>query len=87
LWPHCSFFYDVPRVDDRKEAIRQDASFYRKRQGAEIMSGSPKDWRRIDMRYDRCAYTFFSAISLAATAIFWLVQWVLSLAPTIGERS
>jgi hypothetical protein len=26
------------------------------------------------MRYDRCAHTFFSAITLAATVIFWLGQ-------------
>ena len=26
------------------------------------------------MRYDRCAHTFFSAICIAATVIFWLGQ-------------
>jgi transposase len=31
-----------------------------------------KDWRRIATRYDRCAYTLFSAITLVATVIFWL---------------
>jgi hypothetical protein len=31
-----------------------------------------KDWRRIAMRYDRCAHTFFSAICIAATVIFYL---------------
>jgi transposase len=31
-----------------------------------------KDWRRIAMRYDRCAHTFFSAICIAATCIFYL---------------
>ncbi|MGD9476667.1 IS5/IS1182 family transposase, partial [Shinella sp. G-2] len=29
------------------------------------------DWRRIATRYDRCAHTFFSAICIAATIIFW----------------
>jgi hypothetical protein len=33
-----------------------------------------KDWRRISMRYDHCACTFFSAICIAATVIFWLSQ-------------
>jgi hypothetical protein len=33
-----------------------------------------KDWRRISMRYDRCAHTFFRAICIAATAVFWLGQ-------------
>lgn len=27
---------------------------------------------RIATRYDRCAHTFFSAICIAATVIFWL---------------
>ena len=31
-----------------------------------------KEWRRIAMRQDRCALTFFSAICSAATVIFWL---------------
>ncbi|MBD3847096.1 IS5/IS1182 family transposase, partial [Bosea sp. SSUT16] len=31
-----------------------------------------KDWRRIATRYDRCSHTFFSAICIAATVIFWL---------------
>ena len=29
---------------------------------------------RIAMRYDRCARTFFSAVTLAATITFWLTQ-------------
>jgi transposase len=33
-----------------------------------------KDWRRISMRYGRCAHIFFSAICIAATVIFWLGQ-------------
>ena len=36
------------------------------------MFGRLKDWRRIAMRYDRAAHTFFSAICVAATVIFWL---------------
>ncbi|MBU6395450.1 MAG: IS5/IS1182 family transposase, partial [Sphingomonadales bacterium] len=31
-----------------------------------------KDWRRIATRYDRCAHTFMSAITIAATFCFWL---------------
>jgi transposase len=33
-----------------------------------------KDWRRLALRYDHCAHTFFSAICIAATVIFWLGQ-------------
>jgi transposase len=36
------------------------------------MFGKLKDWRRIHARYDSCARTFFSAIAIAATVIFWL---------------
>jgi len=35
------------------------------------MFGRLKDWCRIATRYDRCAYTFMSAIRIAATGIFW----------------
>jgi transposase len=45
---------------------------YRTRNKIEIMFGRLKDWRRIAMRYDRSAHTFFSAICIAATVIFWL---------------
>jgi transposase len=31
-----------------------------------------KDWRRLALRYDRCAHTLFSAICIASTVIFWL---------------
>ena len=38
------------------------------------MFGSLKDWRRISIRYDCYAHTFFSAICIAATFIFYLNQ-------------
>jgi len=34
--------------------------------------GRLNDWRRLATRYDRCPKAFFSAVALAATAIFWL---------------
>lgn len=43
------------------------------------MFGKLKDWRRIYTRYDRCAYTFMSAICIAASVIFWLAQCEISL--------
>jgi transposase len=54
--------------------IPHDATLYRQRHRTEIMFGRLKDWRRIAMRYDRCAHTFLSAITLAATVIFRLGQ-------------
>ena len=38
----------------------------------EIMFGRLKDWRRVATRYDRCPKVFLSAITLAATVIYWL---------------
>ena len=38
------------------------------------MFGRLKDLRRISTRYDRCAHTFFSAICIAASFIFYLNQ-------------
>jgi len=45
---------------------------YRLRHEVENLFAKLKDWRRIATRYDRCAHTFFSAICIAATVIFWL---------------
>jgi transposase len=52
--------------------IPHDATLYRQRHRIEISFGRLKDGRRIATRYDRCAQTFFSAITLAANAILWL---------------
>jgi len=38
----------------------------------ENVFGRIKDWRRVATRYDRCAHTFMSAISIAATCSYWL---------------
>ena len=62
----------IPSTRSRKSPIPHDPVLYRQRHRIEIMFGRLKDWRRIAMRYDRCAHTFFSAITLAATIIFWL---------------
>jgi transposase len=62
----------IPSTRSRKRPIPHDALLYRQRHRIEIMFGRLKDWRRIAMRYDRCAHTFFSAIALAAAVTFWL---------------
>jgi transposase len=64
----------IPSTRSRKQPIPHDATLYRQRHRIEIMFGRLKDRRRIAMRYDRCAHTFFSAITLAATVTFWLKQ-------------
>lgn len=64
----------IPSKSNRKIHIPHDRVLYRQRHKVEIMFGRLKDWRRVHTRYDRCAHTFFSAIALAATVIFWLPQ-------------
>lgn len=62
----------IPSKANRKTPIPHDPVLYRQRHKIENMFGRMKDWRRIHTRYDRCAHTFFSAICIAATVIFWL---------------
>lgn len=64
----------IPSKRNRKVPIPHDALLYRQRHKVENMFGKLKDWRRIHTRYDRCAHTFFSAICIAATIIFWINQ-------------
>jgi putative transposase len=62
----------IPPRRNRKEPLAYDKTLYRQRHKIECMFGKLKDWRRIATRYDRCAHTFFSAICIAATVIFYL---------------
>ena len=62
----------IPTKRNRKIQVEYDKTLYRQRHRIENMFGRLKDWRRIAMRYDRCAHTFFSAICIAATVIFYL---------------
>jgi transposase len=62
----------IPSKSNRKIQIPYDALLYRQRHKIENMFGRLKDWRRVHTRYDRCAHTYFSAICIAATVIFWL---------------
>ena len=62
----------IPSKSNRKQPIDHDRDLYRQRHKIENMFGRLKDWRRIHTRYDRCAHTYFSAICIAATVVFWL---------------
>ena len=64
----------IPSKSNRKIPLAHDRTLYRQRHKIENMFARLKDWRRISMRKDRCADTFFSAICIAATVIFWLGQ-------------
>jgi len=62
----------IPSRSCRATPIPHDEDLYKSRNRIERLFGCLKDWRRIAMRYDRCAHTFMSAIAIAATVIFWL---------------
>ncbi len=62
----------IPGRRGRKSPVAYDEVRYRERNLIERMYGKLKDWRRIAMRYDRCAHAFMSAICIAANVIFWL---------------
>ena len=62
----------IPGRKSRRKAVKYDKRRYKRRNRIEIMFGRLKDWRRVATRYDRCPETFFSAIMLAATVLFWL---------------
>jgi transposase len=62
----------IPSRVNRKVHIPHDTTLYRQRHKIENVFGRIKDWRRVATRYDRCAHTFMSAISIAATCCYWL---------------
>ena len=62
----------IPSNRSRKVALPYERVLYRQRHCIENAFGRLKDRRRVATRYDRCAHTFFSAICIAATVIFWL---------------
>ena len=62
----------IPPKKNRKVQIPYCKTLYKQRHKVECMFGKLKDWRRVATRYDRCAHTFFSAICIAATIIFYL---------------
>lgn len=62
----------IPGRKNLKHPVSYDRELYKQRNLVERLFGRLKDWRRIATRYDRCAHTFYSAICLAATVIFWL---------------
>lgn len=64
----------IPPRANRRSPATYCKTLYKQRHKVENMFAKLKDWRRISSRYDRCAHTYFSAICIAATVIFWLNQ-------------
>jgi len=64
----------IKPTKSRKTPLDYDRAIYKTRHKIENLFAKLKDWRRIATRYDRCAHTFFSAICIAATVVFYLNQ-------------
>ena len=64
----------IPPRANRKTPANYDKALYKQRHKIENMFAKIKDWRRIAMRYDRCAHTFLSAIHIATIIIFYIKQ-------------
>ena len=62
----------IPPRKNRKVQHHYDIELDRQRHKIENVFGRIKDWRRVAIRYDRCAPTLMSAISIAATCCYWL---------------
>ncbi|MEO5706518.1 MAG: IS5 family transposase [Alteraurantiacibacter sp.] len=62
----------IPQRSNRKVQYHYDKILYRQRHKIENVFARIKDWCRVATRYDRCAHTFLSAISIAATVCYWL---------------
>jgi transposase len=45
----------IPPKKNRKQSLEYDKALYKQRHKIENLFGKLKDWRRIAMRYDRCA--------------------------------
>ena len=64
----------IPGRKSRGKPVKYDKRRYKRRNRIEIMFGRLKDWRRVATRCDRCPKVFLSAVALAATVIYWLLN-------------
>ena len=62
----------IPSRKGRKNPAAFCKTQYKQRHKVENMFARLKDWRRVATRYDRCAHTFFAAITIAAIVIYWI---------------
>jgi len=62
----------IPPRKRRNNPAEYCKTLYKQRHMVENTFNRLKDWRRIATRYDRCADTFFAAITIAAIVIWWI---------------
>lgn len=61
----------IPSKENRKVQIPYDEELYKKRHVIENMFSKIKDWRGVAMRYNRCAHTCRSFISISLIFLFF----------------
>ena len=61
----------IPPKKNRKIKPPYNWHLYKKRHLTENVLAKLKDWRHVATRYDRCAYTFMSAIQIEPSFIFY----------------
>ena len=66
----CGITPCIPPRAGRRLPATYCKTLYRQRHKVENMFATLKDWRRLALRYDRCAHTFFSSIAITATVIY-----------------
>ena len=64
----------IPSRKNQTRRCRYSKFLYKQRHNIEVMYSRIKDWRQSALQYDRYAHTFFSAICLVETVIFYLKE-------------
>src|SRR5262245_29378817 len=77
----------IPPRRNRKVLYRYDANLYKERNIIERTINRFKDWRRIATRFDRYAFVFLAALSIAAVVTWWVSRVRTLLAPYASFRA
>ena len=64
----------IPPRSNRKVQHAYDKTLHLQRHKIENVFGRLKDWRRVAMRYDRCAHTFMSANCITASVALVVIN-------------
>ncbi|MBC6404068.1 MAG: transposase [Hyphomonadaceae bacterium] len=62
----------IPPRKGRRSPAQFCKTTYKQRHKVENLFARLKDWRRVAIRYDRCAHTFLAAVLIAAIVTYWM---------------
>ncbi|MBC6403078.1 MAG: transposase [Hyphomonadaceae bacterium] len=62
----------IPSRKGRRSPAQFCKTTCKQRHKVEILFARLKGWRRVAIRYDRCAHTFFSAVVIATIVTYWI---------------